>query len=170
MGVMSRYSRCLLVAAAAIAAAVFIVISSASFPDVGATHFDAHGQANASMSRGVYRGYMVFLVFVVPLFLAAMPAFVARRWPMLLNIPNREYWLAPERITETVASLGTRTAVLAIAMILLICFVHVLVLGANAVDQAELDQQALLSGLAAFIVFVVGWIVSLCRRFRRPGT
>jgi hypothetical protein len=158
----------LLVVALAVAAAAFIYASSAEFPDVGATHFDAHGRANVSMSRGVYRGYMAFLAVVVPLLVAGLPVWVARRWPMLLNIPNRDYWLAPERSAETLASLRARTALLAIAMIALIGFVHLLVLRANAGDEPELDQQMLLIGLGSFIAFMIGWIVALYRRFRRP--
>jgi len=87
---------------------------------------------------------------------------------MLLNIPNREYWLAPERSADTLASLRARTAFLAIAMILLISFVHLLVMRANAGDEPELDQQLLLIGLGAFLTLMIGWIVSLYRRFRRP--
>jgi len=164
----SSHAGLMLVAAVAAAAAAFIYFSSASFPDVGATHFDARGQANASMSRGVYRGYMAFLVIVVPLLVAGLPVWVTRRWPMLLNIPNRDHWLAPERIAETLTTLRARTALLAIVMIVLIGFVHLLVMRANAGDQPELDQRALLLGLGLFMAFMVGWIVALYRRFRRP--
>lgn len=164
----SGHSSLILVAVVAAAAAAFIYLSSAGFPDVGATHFDARGEPNATMSRGVYRGYMAFLVIVVPLLVAGLPVWVSRRWPMLLNIPNREYWLAPERSADTLASLRARTAFLAIAMILLISFVHLLVMRANAGDEPELDQQLLLIGLGAFLTLMIGWIVSLYRRFRRP--
>lgn len=164
----SGRSSLILVAAVAVAAAAFIYLSSAGFPDPGATHFDARGEPNASMSRGVYRGYMAFLVIVVPLLVAGLPIWVSRRWPMLLNIPNRDYWLAPERSADTLASLRARTAFLALAMILLISFVHLLVMRANAGDEPELDQRLLLIGLGTFIALVIGWIVSLFRRFRRP--
>jgi hypothetical protein len=170
MGGKSHCSALVLVAVVACVAAAFVYISSASFPDVGATHFDARGQANVMMSRGVYRGYMALLVIVVPLLIAGLPVLVSRRWPMLLNIPNREYWLAPERSTATLASLSARTALLAVAMIVLIGFVHVLVMRANAGDQPELDQRLLLIGLGSFILFILGWIASLYARFRRPGT
>ena len=165
---MSARNRLWFVVLLAAAAAVAIFTTSAKFPETGATHFDVHGQANASMSRDVYRGYMTFLVVVVPLLVAGLPVWVSRRWPMLLNIPNRDYWLAPERNAATLASLGSRTAFLAIAMIALICFVHVLVMRANAGDEPELDQRLLMIGLVTFIAFMTGWIVSLYRRFRRP--
>jgi hypothetical protein len=165
----SGHSGLIVVAAVAMVAAAFIHVSSSGFTDVSATHFDARGHAYPSMSRGVYRGYMTFLVVVVPLLVAGLPVWVSRRWPMLLNIPNRDYWLAPERSAETLASLRARTALLAIAMIALISYVHVLVVRANAGDEPELDQRSLLVGLATFIAFMIGWIASLYRRFRRPG-
>ena len=165
----SSYSGLVLVAALAVAASAFIYMSSSGFPDIGATHFDVRGQANASMSRSVYRAYMAFLVVVVPLLVAGLPVWVSRRWPMLLNIPNRDYWLGPERSAETLASLRARAALLAVAMIALVSFVHVLVMRANAADEPELDQRSLLVGLATFIAFMIGWIASLYRRFTRPG-
>ncbi len=165
----SGHSGLIVVAAVAMVAAAFIHVSSSGFTDVGATHFDARGHAYPSMSRGVYRGYMTFLVVVVPLLVAGLPVWVSRRWPMLLNIPNRDYWLAPERSAETLASLRARTALLAIAMIALISYVHVLVVRANAGNEPELDQRSLLVGLATFIAFMIGWIASLYRRFWRPG-
>jgi hypothetical protein len=166
MGAKSRLSGIVFVIALSAAAAAFIVLTSAGFPDVGATHFDASGRPNATMSRNFYRGYMVFLVVVVPLLVAGLPALLARHWPMLLNIPNREHWLAPERIDATLASIQARTAVLASAMILLMCFVHMLVLSANAGDRPELDQGSLLIGIGLFASFTLGWILSLWRRFR----
>lgn len=98
---------------------------------------------------------------------ASLPDIAARRWPQLLNIPNREHWMAPDRVEETLSSLRTRTALLATATIGLQCLVHRLVLSANAADRPELDQQTLLVGLGLFAVFLIGWIVSLYRRFRR---
>ncbi len=158
----------LLVAVLAVAAALFVYVTSAGFPDVGATHFDAQGRPNAAMSRAGYRGFMAFLIVVIPLMVAGLPALLARHWPMLLNIPHREYWLAPERRDETLASIRARTAVIASATILLLCFVHFLVLSANASERPELDQRMLLLGLGFFAAFMVGWIVALYRRFRLP--
>lgn len=165
----SKWSGIYFVVALAAAAVVFILTTSAGFPDVGATHFDASGRPNATMSRNFYRGYMVVLVVVVPLLVAGLPVLFARRWPTLLNIPNREHWLAPERIDATLASLQARTALLACATILLMCFVHLLVLSANAGERPELDQGSLLGGIGIFAVFMLAWIVSLWRRFKSTG-
>jgi hypothetical protein len=112
---------------------------------------------------------MVFLVVVVPLLVAGLPLLFARRWPALLNIPHREHWLAPERIDATLASLQARSALLACATILLMCFVHLLVLSANAGERPELDPRMLIVGIGLFAAFMLGWILSLWRRFKSPG-
>jgi Protein of unknown function (DUF1648) len=158
----------LAVAMLSAAAFAYVFVTSASLPDVAATHFNVRGEPNALTSRNSYRGFMALLIVVIPLTLAGLPVVFARRWPQLLNIPNREHWLSPERIEATLSSLGARTALLAAATIGLQCFVHRLVLAANAADRPELDQRTLLIGLGIFAAFMIGWIVSLYRRFRRP--
>ena len=112
-------------------------MTSARLPDVAATHFDVRGEPNALSSRDSYRGFMALLIVVIPLVIAGLPAVLARRWPQLLNIPNRKHWLTPERIEDTLSSLRARMALLAVAAIGLQCLVHRLVLAANAADRAE---------------------------------
>jgi uncharacterized membrane protein len=168
MRVKSEFSGFVLVAALAAAAFTYVFMTSAALPEVAASHFDIRGEPNALTSRNSYRAFMAMLVLLIPLLIVGLPAFLARRWPRLLNIPHREYWLAPERIDATLSTLRKWTAVVAVATIGLQCFVHRLVLSANAADDPELDQRALLIGLGVFAAFMLASIVVLHRRFRRP--
>ncbi len=145
----------------------YVFVTSANLPDIAATHFNAGGEPNAWSSRTSYRAFMAFLIVGIPLLLAVLPDVVGRRWPQLLNIPNRAYWMAPERVAATLASLRTRTSLLAMATIGLQCFAHRLVLAANAARRPELDGRTLLIGLGVFAGFVVCWIVATYRRFKR---
>jgi hypothetical protein len=163
----SSWASVLLVAAIALAAYAYVFMTSAGMPDVAATHFNVQGEPNAMSSRAGYRGFMAILILGIPLLIAGLPIAVSRRWPQLLNIPHPEHWLARERIEDTMSSLRTRMAVVAVATIVLQCFVHRLVLGANAADSPELDQRSLLIGLSLFGAFMLGWIISLWRRFRK---
>lgn len=163
----SSWTGVAVVAVLSAGAFAYVFVSSASLPDIAATHFNVRGEPNALASRNSYRAFMAILIVGIPLLIAGLPAVFARRWPQLLNIPHREHWMAPDRVEETLSSLRTRTALLATATIGLQCLVHRLVLSANAADRPELDQQTLLVGLGLFAVFLIGWIVSLYRRFRR---
>jgi len=153
-----------LLAAAGLA---FVLVTAAQLPAIAATRFDLGGAPNAFITRQGYRWLMGFLVGIVPLLVAFLPALIGSRWPQLLNIPNREYWLAPERRAETLASVGSRTMLLAAVMIAFMCFTHWLVLGANAAVPMKLAGTPLIIGVGAFAAFVVGWIVALHARFRR---
>jgi hypothetical protein len=111
---------------------------------------------------------MYVFVTVVPMFVALLPKLVGRRWPHLLNIPNRDYWLAPERRPGTLAAVESRTTLLAGAMIVFVCYVHWLVVQANAAMPRRLDAAQFIVGLGVFAVFIISWIVAFYARFRRP--
>lgn len=86
-------------------AAVFVIVTSLELPPVVASHFALGGIANGFMSR---QGYVVFmlimmvgLVVVFELTTRALRLFPARSF----NLPNRDYWLAPERRDETLRNI-----------------------------------------------------------------
>lgn len=157
----------ILVVALALGAAVFVYVTSERLPEIAATRFAAGGDPVAFMTRGAYRVFMVWLVSAVPLLVAFLPQFIGARWPQLLNIPNREYWLAAERRPDTLASVAARTLLLAAVMILFLCFTHWLVVEANASPARRLSGAPLLAALGAFVAFMIGWIAAFRRRFRR---
>lgn len=157
----------ILIVALALGAAVFVYVTSARLPEIAATRFAAGGDPVAFMTRGTYRVFMVWLVSAVPLLVAFLPPFIGARWPQLLNIPNRDYWIAAERRAETLASVAARTLLLAAVMILFLCFTHWLVVEANASPARRLSGAPLLAALVAFVAFMIGWIVAFRRRFRR---
>ncbi len=149
------------------AALVFVTMTSADLPVFPAAHFGADGTPNAFMTRRGYVAFMYFFVAVVPLFVSLLPVLVGRRWPNSLNIPNSDYWLGPERRPDTFATVESRTRLLAGAMIVFICYVHWLVVQANAAMPQRLDEAQLMVGLGIFALFVIGWIGSFYMRFRR---
>jgi hypothetical protein len=110
----------------------YVWITSGQLPARVATHFGAGGEPNGWETHS---GYLHFTLF----FGAAVPAFVLAVFHLgrlgggaLLNIPHREYWLAPERREETLASLdrvGVRFAGLLVAFFAVL---HHFILAANA--------------------------------------
>jgi len=152
----------------AAAGLLFILATSAGMPEVAATRFGGAGEPNAFMTRFGYQVFMAFLVTVVPLLVAFLPRLVGGRWPYLLNIPHRTYWLAPERREATLAAVEAHTAFLATILILLICYVHWLLMQANAANPPRLDIGLFFAGMGVFAVVLAAWIVRLFRRFSRP--
>lgn len=152
----------------AAAAIAVVFVTSAGLPDVLATHFNARGEPNAFMSRDGYRMFMAFMIVFVPFMIAGLPRLIGRRWPRLLNIPNREHWIAPERLSEALGTVYRLTAWPAAVTIALMVYVHWLVMDAHAADPPRLDSRLLLVGIAAFVAFTIAWTVAFYVRFRRP--
>jgi uncharacterized membrane protein len=147
-------------------AAAFVVISSRSLPALVATHFDAAGRANGYLSREPYIALMLLISVVVPLLVVIIPGRAFSHPEARINLPNRDYWLAPERRADTVRYLARQTSLFAWLLVIFLCYAQWLVVRANTLTPPRLDSGAFLAGLAVFLVCTLSWVVRLIRRFR----
>jgi hypothetical protein len=145
----------------------FVGLTSGDLPPVVAAHFGAGGTANGFMGRGTYTAFMLAVVVAVPAIIGFSGQLVRVIPLRLINLPNKQYWLAPERRVTTLESLSTLGVPLALPLVVFMSFVHWLVIQANAVQPATLPERSLLIGLAVFGVATVLWLFVLLRRFGR---
>ena len=87
-----------------------------------ASHFDIHGAANGWQSKQEFYGFLVGTVMLVALIGFGIPRLFNTIPIQLINLPNREYWLAPERRADSINYLSVQFAWLACALLLLILF------------------------------------------------
>ena len=148
-------------------ATAFVVTSSHQLPTHVAVHFDASGQATSFMSGGQYRLFILAFAIGLPIVLVATLRSVYSR-AKNFNLPNREYWLAPQRIFRTRSFLVAHGVWFGTLFTGLMCFVHWLVLDANRQIPPTLSNQAFFIGLLAFFGCMVAWLGTLLIAFRRP--
>jgi hypothetical protein len=103
----------------------------------------------------------------VPLALVALLTTVYAR-ASGMKMPNRDYWLAPERIGRTRDFLVAHGIWFGVLLLGIVCFVHWLELQANRSQPAHLPNNLVYAGLLVFFLTAVGWIVILLLAFRRP--
>ncbi len=137
-------------------------------PPVVASHFNAAGTPNGWQSKemffGIYWGVstlMTIAFYVLPVLLRRLPV-------SLINLPNREYWLAPERRQKSMASLAVYMHWFGNAIIGLLAGTFQLAIQANLRRQ-NLPSDAMWALLAGFLIFTGAWMVRLYRRFAKPG-
>lgn len=145
----------------------FVVSTSQALPDPVASHFASSGQANAFMSRSAYVRFMLAFTVGLPLVLGVSMALVFR-YTNKLNLPNRDYWLAPERRAGTVSFLTGHALLLADGLAIFLCYVHRLVVQANAGQPARLASDSMIAGLVILLVATLLWTVWLLLAFRAP--
>jgi hypothetical protein len=117
-------------------------------PATIATHFDARGLPNGWMPKeGLL--WMNFALFST---LGALFAFFPVR---LMNLPNKSYWLAPERAAETETFVRASNMRMGAATLILLIAVMTLVYRANLMTQPVLQPSFLV-----WMVIYVGYSIS----------
>jgi hypothetical protein len=154
-------------AAALLLAACYLLRTAPALPPLVASHFDAAGVPNAFMSRAAYVHFMLAMSVGFPLALVGLLTLVYS-YARNIKVPNRDYWLAAERIAGTRAFLIARGAWFGSMLALLMCLVHHLELNANSRVPPHLSAGLAGTLLLAFFAVTAGWIFALLIAFRRP--
>ena len=135
---MKRWCQLLLVALllAAVARTLWI---QGRLPERVATHFDAAGKPNGWMSRGAHTALQL-ATFAFVAALAQGLAYGNSRLPKeYLNIPRRDYWLAPERAAATHDWMGAMILLMGCTLLAFFLGVFQLVYRANLAPAPQLD-------------------------------
>lgn len=150
-------------------AVAFELITAHPLQALVASHFSASGIVNGFMARGDYLLMMTGITIGMPLLLALIAA-SARILPVrFINLPQRDYWLAPERRADTIATFVSMSMQLAHLLAIFLCFIHWLVVRANTQQPPQLPEMQFKIGLIAFLLALIVWLVRFFAAFRRPA-
>jgi uncharacterized membrane protein len=147
-----------------------LALVAGDLPDRVPTHFDASGRADGWSTRNGFIVTMGGLSLFLAALLAGMSAVVARLPTSLLNMPHRDYWLAPPRRAATLVAFAAQVHALgAASQVLVLGIVLYCVRASRAPEPQAEPDRALWVMLGAFLAFVVAWLIGLHRRFRLPA-
>ncbi len=152
----------------AAAAAAFIWATSRQLPPLVASHFGAGGIANGFV---LHRRYVFAVLFlsIAPALAIVLPMNFALGNPNArINLPNRDYWLAPERRAATVEVIRTQMLRFGTALIVFFCYVHWLVVEANRQSPPRIPGPAFVSAVVVFVGFLIVWTAIYYTHFRKP--
>lgn len=157
----------LLVATCLSAMLTSLVWSYYLLPGQVAVHFNAAGQPDRWASRGSHLALMGLTGIALPLLLLLV-FWGVRYLPLsVVNIPHRDYWLAPQRRVQTIEHIFQLGLWFTCLEGLFFLVLHWLVVAANRQLPVQLSWLAWLV-LATYLMLLVGWIVWFWRMFRLP--
>lgn len=140
------------------------MVTADRLPERVASHFGPMGHADGWMSRTAYLGTFVGFVCGLSIFLPTV-FYCVRFLPASgINLPNRDYWLAPERRAETYRILFQVGIWLACFQVLLMLGLHLLVVEANASQPPRMSDAVFVLG-GSFLLAIGILIYFLVRRF-----
>jgi uncharacterized membrane protein len=136
-----------------------------NLPETVASHFNGFGEPDRFASKqsfvlleGVILMLIVFEFTLLPLLIEKMPDF-------LLNLPNKDFWLAKERRGETFLTIRRSFEWFSIMLLGLFIAVNQLVFIAN-INRENLPPVKMWLVIGAFLFFVALWLINFMRRFR----
>ena len=134
-----------------------------------ATHFGLHGEANGWMTRAVHLRYLLGLGLGLPVAILLLSQIITRLGGAGLNIPHRDYWLAPERRAQTLAFAQRMLVWCACLMVVFFALINHLILRANTHAPAALAGAELWLPIALFLAAMAIWTTLFIRPFFRKA-
>lgn len=136
-----------------------------------ASHFAADGRANGWQSREAFFVLMILVSASSAVVCFLAPRQIAAKANARINLPNRDYWLAPERREETMRFIAATMAWFGCGILFVLISGTFLALQANLAPDHRFNSQALLVVLGGFLAGLVSLLVRLVRHFQKvpPG-
>ena len=137
-------------------------------PPVVASHFDGRGVANGWQPKSAFFVAFVALSVLVVVIGFAVPQILTVLPPQLINLPNKQYWLAPERITETQEFFGAYFAWFGCALYLVMIFAFDFAVRTNLHPENPPNPISFWYVLGGLLLFLLFWSIRMMAKFLRP--
>ena len=146
----------------------FVIYTSYYLPTSVATHFNINNQPDGWMRRNAYLLMILTLLISIPSAISVGISILSKKFSHLINLPNRDYWLAPPRLNDSLDFLAAHGHRLGRLVIVLMTGLHYVVLVANRAEPAALPQSWFIAIVLGFVLALGLWVAALYRRFPKP--
>lgn len=133
-----------------------------------AAHFNIQGEPDRFVSKMEFFWFQVqtlLIVLGVGILLQALISFVPAE---MVNMPNREYWLAPERRNATMDRFGSFTAFMSGVMLLAVHAGFEFAAYANLASPIHFNAQGMMIVMVAVFIGIGIMLVQFMISFRIP--
>lgn len=146
---------------------VAIFLARAELPEQVASHYDSSGTPDGWMDRDTFLGlYAGLLVLMAGLF-GGLAAFLPRLPNAMINVPHKDYWLAPERRDESLRGMTSMLVWIGVATLLFLVALFRMTWTANLSESGELGDGFWIL-LAGYLGITLGVAIGGMMRYRKP--
>ncbi len=137
-------------------------------PATIASHFDSSGIPNGWAGKFSFFALYLSILFFLGIVFLYLPKRSVKRSQFGMNLPNRDYWLAPDHIEQTRQFLMRQMLIMGNVHVLLALTVIQLVIMANFIPDPVLDTR-IFWVLIIYFIFLPAWLINFFLHFRKPG-
>ena len=150
-----------------IAAVVQFVYYYPKLPDQIPSRFSVAGEIEDYIGKSTVFIIMLSTIFGTAVFLTLGTLLALKKALQLVNLPNKEYWFAPEHKQETIAFVFKIMVKLTIASILMMIVILQSIIWVS-IGSLESPGMFIWSATGLLCVYLLLIIIQLNRRFRLP--
>jgi serine/threonine-protein kinase len=134
-------------------------------PEV-ASEFSFSGEPQRSMSKGMFLIFNLATLTLLPLLMLGL-GWISTKLPRwMIDLPNKDYWLAPERIKETASGIFDFVLWQSVAVVAFLTFVLGCAIFAN-MGHAEAMRIPPSAALLAYLIFVAVSVLRFYRKYKK---
>jgi uncharacterized membrane protein len=137
-------------------------------PETISAHYNTQGVADGWSAKGPFFVFYALLLGLMLALFTLIPRLIQRLPNALINLPNKDYWLAPARRDQTLAVFASQLRWFGVAVIAVLVGVFQLALSANLPGSAGFPTTVALLVLGAFLLFTVAWTIRMLLTWRIP--
>ena len=152
----------------AVGAAIYFSSLYAQLPEVVASHFNARGVPNGWQTKSAFFSVLIGVSVLAAVVGFGIPRLIMLLPPEYINLPNKGYWLAPERRADTMGFLNGYFAWFGCALFAVILVTINFAVQANLHPDRRPEATPMLFVLAGFLSFAIVGTVRIFKRFGPP--
>lgn len=137
-----------------------------NLPEKIASHFNSFGEPDNWMSKSSFVIVEGIILFLIVAEFTLLPLLIEKMPDSLINLPNKDYWLANERRATTFSFIQTYFEWFSVGLLGIFIAINEFVFRAN-LSQQNLSNWTWIV-LLTFLFFVGIWTFKLLRQFRIP--
>lgn len=148
-------------------AAIYFSSVYPQLPETVAMHFNASGVADNYQPKSGFLDTLIAVTSAVAVLVFGVPAIIKILPAQLANLPNKQYWLSPERVADTQEFFSAWFAWFGCAVYFMAVFAFNYAVQFNLHPDNPPSPGRMIWMLSAFIAFTVFWVLRLPLHFAR---
>jgi hypothetical protein len=172
---MAAYSECSFMSNTRLPSSIFLVLAlvgamqyayyAPRLPKIVASHFGITGVVNGWQPKTAFFGVELAMILLATAISFGVPRLIEAMPISLINVPHKEFWLAPERREDTLSYIRTWSVWFGCGLLAFLLFVMELAYRANLHTPPHFNNAAFVPALLAFVIIDTVLLMRLILHF-----